>query len=208
MEKNCDNKVKAFLIINDMEKYFSPIIVRRLITIEDMLHKNRMSYSFDALYDASADEYPTAVFEIKDSFDEDNKITAYVSDLKSICFYGATRCVDKDGFGKVVGKLLSSGIDGIGFDYFSPVIDDYDGDIGSVSLTYTLPVTTREYSTEMQDILGRLVLELLIENGRFLEETEEYKMTADMEEDFFYKENDGMKDSAMIEEVMAAEETA
>ena len=201
MEKKCDNKVKAFLIINDMEKYFSPMIVRRLITIEDMLYKNRMSYSFDALYDASADEYPTAVFEIKDSFDEDNKITAYVSDLKSICFYGATRCVDKDGFGKVVGKLISSGIDGIEFDYFSPVIDDYGGDIGSVSLTYTLPVATREYSTEMQDILGRLVLELVIEK------TEEYKMTADMEEDFFYKENDGMKDSAMTEEVMAAEET-
>ena len=208
MKKNYDNKVKAFLVNNDMEKYFSPIIVRRLITIEDMLHMNRMSYCFDALYDASTDEYPTAVFEIKDSFDEDNKITAYISDLKSICFYGATCCVDKVGFGKVVGKLVSSGIDGIGFDYFSPVIDEYDGDIGSISLTYTLPVTTREYSTEMQDILGRLVLELLIENGRFLEETEEYNTAANMEEDFFYKENDGMKDNTMTEEVTAAKETA
>ena len=60
----------------------------------------------------------------------------------------------------------------------------------------------------MQDILGRLVLELLIENGRFLEETEEYNTAANMEEDFFYKENDGMKDNTMTEEVTAAKETA
>lgn len=52
-----------------------------------------------------------------------------------------------------------------------------------VSLTYMLPVTTQKYSTEIQDMYGRRVFKLLIENRGFLEETKEYIITTDMTED-------------------------
>lgn len=156
----------------DVARFFPRLMIRRMSWIDKLLHSACLEYSFDVIFDETEDELPTADFTIQSLEDEDNELTMFLTNLKTIVFFGQTRCVDIYSGEEIIHKMVStvSG-ESMGLIYFAPGVE-YDDDFVSITPVYTLPISAHEVELP---VLESLIPALFSEHRRFLDETEEFE---------------------------------
>ena len=115
------NSVTEYMCTHEeVAKFFPGLIIRRMSWIDKLLHSAGLKYSFDVVFDETEDDMPTAYFIIQDFEDEKNEITMFLTNIRTIEFFGRTVCVDIYNVEDAVYKMISADSgDGIGLVFFA-----------------------------------------------------------------------------------------
>lgn len=163
----------------DIASFFPSLMIRRMLWIDKLLHSACLKYSFDVLFDETEDELPTAIFTV---FTIGNQFTVFLTNLRTIKFFGQTRCADVYSGEDIIQKMVSvSTVSGesMGLILFPPRVE-YDDDFVSITPVYTLPIAAREVELP---VLESLIPALLNEHQRFLDETKDFEDMINPEKD-------------------------
>lgn len=174
------NSVTEYMCTHEeVAKFFPGVIIRRMSWIDKLLHNAGLKYSFDVVFDETEDDMPTAYFIIQDFEDEKNEITMFLTNIRTIEFFGRTVCVDIYNVEDAVYKMISADSgDGIGLVFFSPSLEDYDDDMMGITPAYTLPIAAHEAELP---VLGGLIPALLNEHRKFLNTIQEFEYQCEPE---------------------------
>lgn len=167
------NSVAEYMYTHeDVARFFPSLMIRRMSWIDKLLHSACLEYSFDVIFDETEDELPTAEFTIQSVEDEDNELTMFLTNLRTIEFFGQTRCADIYSGEDIIHKMVStvSG-ESMGLIFFAPGVE-YDDDFVSITPVFTLPISAHEVELP---VLESLIPTLFSEHQRFLDETEVFE---------------------------------
>ena len=94
MKEVKSSKVASGILKDNVADLFSRQMLTRMASIERYIVEEGFIYTFGAFFDTASDDTPSAMFTIQSTENEENVITISLLDLKTIVFYGVTRCVD------------------------------------------------------------------------------------------------------------------
>lgn len=185
MKEVKSSKVARGVLKDDVGDLFPRLMLVRMASIERYIVDYGYTYTFDAFFDTASDETPSAVFTVLSIANEKNEITISLPDLKTIDFYGVTRCVDIYTEDDILHEMASADADdSMGLTYFSASVEKYDEDLMGITPVFRLPVAP--YDSKVS-VMESLIPTLLDEQEKFLAATEEL---ANM-----YDSDDGQEES-------------
>lgn len=202
MKEVKSSKVARGILKDDVGDLFPRLMLVRMASIERYIVDCGYTYTFDAFFDTASDETPSAVFTVLSIANEKNEITISLPDLKTIDFYGVTRCVDIYTEDDILHAMASADADdSMDLTYFSASVEKYDEDLMGITPVFRLPVAP--YDSEVS-VMEYLIPTLLGEQEKFLIATEKFENMYDPDDEL-EESDDGQKDH---EESGVSEESA
>lgn len=148
---------------------FPSLMIRRMSWIDKLLKSAGLKYSFNVIFDETEDELPTAKFTIQSFEDEKNELSLFLTNFRTVEFFGQTRCADICSGEYIIHKMVStvSG-EGMGLIFFAPSVEEYNDSLVGITPAFTLPIAVHEVELT---VLESLIPALFSEHKRFLDET-------------------------------------
>ena len=167
------SKVAKGIIKDDMADLFPRLMLVRMASIESYIVDYGLSYTFDAFFDTASDDTPSAMFTIQSIENGKNEITVSLTDLRTIDFYGVTRCVDIYCEDDILHAMASANADDtMELSFFSANVEKYDEDLMGITPVFRLPVAP--YDSKVP-VVESLIPALLEEQEKFLAATAEFE---------------------------------
>ena len=179
MKEVKSSKVAKGIIKDDVGDLFPRLMLVRMASIERYIVDNGLTYTFDAFFDTASDNTPSAIFTVQSAEDEKNEITISLSDLRTIEFYGVTRCVDIYCEDDILHALASADADdGMDLAYLSARVEKYDEELIGITPVFRLPVAPHDSEVP---VMESLIPALLEDQEKFLDATGEFEDMYDPE---------------------------
>lgn len=180
MKEVKSSKVASGILKDNVADLFSRLMLTRMASIERYIVEEGFIYTFDAFFDTASDDTPSAMFTIQSTENEENVITISLLDLKTIVFYGVTRCVDIYCEDDILHAMASADADdSMELAYFSANVEKYDEGFVGITPVYRLPVTPHDSKVP---VIENLILALFEDQEKFLAATGDFEDMYDPDE--------------------------